>query len=138
VKPESEVTVDGTSFEDDLDIVRSTRANLLIIGPDWLVIDVLRRVIGDVPYRTIVSACDPRPLRLPLLPLPGSTLVLRDIDKLDAEGQAALFEWLERANGEQQIVCTGSESLPSLVNSGDFDPRLYYRLNTICIDLSNP
>ena len=135
-KREPEVPVDWRMVEHDLAIVRSFRANLLVIGPDSLVTDVLRSAIADVPHRIVVSACDSRPLRLPALPLAGSTLVLRDIDELDADGQANQFEWLERANGELQIVCTGSGLLPSLMNSGDFDPRLYYRLNIVCIDLS--
>jgi Sigma-54 interaction domain len=131
------MAVDWTLVEHDLDIVRSFRANLLVIGPDWLVADVLRSAISDVTHSITMSAGDPRPLRLPVVPLPGCTLVLRDIDELDADGQAALFDWLGRANGEQQVVCTGSGLLPSLMTSGEFDPRLFYRLNIVCIDLSN-
>ena len=88
MKREPDVAVDWTSVEHDLDIVRSTRSNLVIIGPDLLVTDVLRSVIAAAQYSIIVSACDPRPLRLPAVPLPGATLVLRDIDKLDADDQA--------------------------------------------------
>jgi hypothetical protein len=136
VKREAETGVDWASVEDALDIVRSTKSNLLVIGPDWLVADVVRWVIADAPYSIIVS---PREAgRLPALPLPGCTLVLRDIDELDANGQAALCTWLERANGEQQIVCTASGLLPSLIRSGEFDSQLYYRLNIVCINLSEP
>ena len=137
MKREPDVAVDWTSVEHDLDIVRSTRSNLVIIGPDLLVTDVLRRVIAAAQYSIIVSASDPRPLRLPAVPLPGATLVLRDIDELDDDDQADLLDWLERANGEQQIVCTGSGLLLSQLKSGAFDPRLYYRLNSVCINLTN-
>lgn len=137
MKREPEVAVDWTSVEHDLAIVRSTGSNLVIIGPELLVTEVLRCVIAAAQYSVIVSACDSRPLRLPAVPLSGATLVLRDIDELDADDQADLLEWLERASGEQQIVCTGSGLLLSQLKSGAFDPRLYYRLNSVCINLSN-
>ncbi len=132
---ESEPMVDWTSVEDDLDLVRRTRTNLLVIGPDRLVIDVVSRVIADVPYGII--PCTAHRVRLPAALPRGSTLVLRDVDELDAHGQTALFEWLEHRNGEPQIVCTGSGLLPLLISTGRFDPRLYYRLNVVCIDLSD-
>ena len=49
MKREPDVAVDWTSVEHDLDIVRSTRSNLVIIGADLLVTDVLRRVIAAHP-----------------------------------------------------------------------------------------
>ena len=61
--------------------------------------------------------------------------MFRDIDELDADGQALLFDWLESASAERQIVCTASDSLLPLVNAGAFDPGLYYRLNTVSIRL---
>ena len=130
-----ETAVDWAPVEDALDIVRDTKANLLVIGSEHQVMDVIRWVIADVPSSIILSPCDARRLRLPQLPLPGSTLVLRDIDELDAEGQAALYTWLETATGEQQIVCTASGLLITLMNSGEFDRRLFYRLNTVCVRL---
>ena len=42
-----------------------------------------------------------------------------------------------RASDDQQIVCTGSGLLPSMVHGGEFDHRLYYRLNTVCIKLTD-
>ena len=122
------------SVEDALDIVRRTRANLLVVGPEAMVMDVVCWVIADVPA-SIVTPCDGGRIRLPERALPHSTLVLRDIDQLDVEGQASLFAWLEKTGGDQQVVSTASELLPSLVNEGSFDRGLYYRLNTIYIRL---
>ena len=131
----ADASVDWASVEDALDIVRATKANLLVIGPEWQVMDVIRWVIADA-RASIVTTCDEGRLRLPHRSPPGSTLVFRDIDELDAEGQSSLFGWLESAAGEAQIVCTASTELLSLVNAAAFDRCLFYRLNTICIRLT--
>lgn len=133
---EPDVTVDWLSIEEDLDIVRHTKANLLLIGPDWLVTELARRIIADVVNSIIDVTGERRPPHPSRLPRRDAVL-LRDIHKLDADGQAALFEGLESMNGQPQIVCTASPSLPALVASGRFDARLYYRLNTVCIDVSS-
>jgi hypothetical protein len=130
-----EMAADWASVEDALDIVRNTKADLLIIGPEGLAMDVVRWVIADVPTSIVVGPSDEGKLWLPRLPLPGITLVVRDIDELNAEGQASLLAWLESACDDEQIVCTASGLLLSMVNDGEFDRRLYYRLNNFCIKL---
>lgn len=127
-------TVNWASIEDDLDIVRRTQANLLVIGPDYFVTDVIRRVIVDLPAN-FVSPCKSGQFPLSLQMLPPGTLVLRDIDELGADSQALLFDWLDTASADRQIVCTASELLLPLVHAGAFDHRLYYRLNTFSIRL---
>ena len=127
-------TVDWASVEDDLDIVRHTRVNLLLTGPEWLVMKVTHRVIADVPARTVIP-CEVGRLPLSCLSQPSGTLVFRDVDALDADGQAFLFDWLQRASAERQIVSTATVPLLARVNTGAFDPRLYYRLNTVYIRL---
>jgi hypothetical protein len=137
VEPLAKATDDWASVEEDLDLVRNTRANLLVIGPESLVMDVVRWVIADVPASIIIGAGEAGRLRLSHLSLRGSILVLRDLDELDAEGQASLYEWLDGTHGEHQIVCTASPLLLSMLKTGEFDGRLYYRLNTICIRLTD-
>ena len=125
---------DWASVEDDLDIVADTKANLLVIGPECPVMNVIRRVIADVPA-SIVIPCQAGRLPLSRSSLPPGTLVFRDVDSLDADGQALLFDWLESAGAERQIVSTAAAPLLPLVDAGAFDSRLYYRLNTIYIRL---
>jgi len=127
-------TIDWASVADDLDAVRQTRANLLVIGPAYLAMQVVRRVIADVPA-TICSPSDTGRLPLSRLWFPHGTLVFRDIDTLDAEGQALLFDWLEGASANRQIVSTATTCLMPKVNAGAFSRELYYRLNTIFIRL---
>jgi hypothetical protein len=131
-----QATVDWAAVEDALDLVSDTKANLLVIGPESLVIDVIRWVVADAPA-CIVTPCEGGRLRLPHLSRSRGILVFRDIDELDPEGQASLYEWLGSGSGERQIVCTASPLLPSLVTTGEFDSGLYYRLNTICIRLED-
>ena len=126
--------VDWASVEDDLGDVRRTGANMLVIGPECLVMTLIRRVIADVPASVVVS-CEAGRLPLSRLSLPRGTLVLRDVDALDADGQVWLFDWLESASAERQIVSTASASLLPLVNRGLFDSGLYYRLNTVYVTL---
>ena len=137
VEPLAKATDDWAAVEEDLDLVRNTRANLLVIGPESLVMDVVRWVIADVPASIIIGAGEAGRLRLSHLSLRGSILVLRDLDELDADGQATLYQWLDGTRGEHQIVCTASPLLLTLLNTGEFDRRLYYRLNTICIRLAD-
>jgi hypothetical protein len=127
-------TVDWASVDDDLDVAHDTGANMLVIGPEWLVTKVVRRLIADVPA-SIVIPCEAGRLPLSRLSLPSGTLVFRDVDALDPDGQAMLSDWLERAGANRQVVSTASASLLPLVDAGTFDSALYYRLNTVYIGL---
>ena len=127
-------TVDWASVEDDLEIVRRTNANLLVIGPESMVMDVISRVIAHLPAN-IVSPCEAGRLPLSLLLLPPGAVVFRDIQELDADGQALLFDWLESGSAGRQIICTASPFLLPLVHAGAFDLRLFYRLNTVSLTL---
>lgn len=131
-----DVAVHWALVEDALDIVRNIKADLLIIGPEGLAMDVVRWVIADAPTSIIVGPTDAGRLRLPPLPLPGVTVVVRDIDALDAESQAALLAWIESATDDEQLVCTASGLLMSLIDDGLFDRQLYRRLNNFCINLA--
>ena len=126
--------IDWASIEDDLEIVRRTKANLLVIGPECLVMNVITRVIADLPAN-IVSPCEAGRLPLSLLLLPLGAVVLRNLHRLNADGQVSLSDWLESATSERQIVCTASTFLLPLVDAGTFDRGLFYRLNTVSIRL---
>jgi hypothetical protein len=127
-------TIDWASVEEDLEIVRRTRANLLVIGPEYLVMNVISRVIADEPA-SIFSPCDAGRLPLSLQMLPPGAVVFRDIHQLDAASQALLFDWLESAGADRQIICTASVFLLRLVHAGTFDRRLFYCLNTVSLRL---
>jgi hypothetical protein len=126
-------SLDWASFELDLALVRRTKANLLLVGSECLVMNVIRGVIADVPA-SIIHAEAGRLLLPEAWPHPG-TVVLCDVDTLDAGGQVRLSEWLEHGGADHQIISTSSTPLLPLIEAGAFDPTLYYRLNTVYIRL---
>ena len=73
-----------------------------------------------------------------MLPQPAQTgtLLLHNVGSLSLLDQRYLVEWLERAAGRTQVVSTTPVALLPLVQTGTFLPRLYYRLNTVCVDLN--
>ena len=63
--------------------------------------------------------------------------MLHDTGSLPADDQLRLLDWLERAEGRTQVVSTSSTPLLPLVHSGRFIDTLYYRLNTVCVDVTS-
>jgi hypothetical protein len=127
-------TIDWASVDDDVEIALANTANLLITGPELLVMKVMLRVMAGAPAG-IVIPCEVGRLPLSPLPLPPGSVVFRDIDALDVDGQALLLLWLESVGAGRLVVSTASTSLLPLVTSGAFDSRLFYRLNTVHIDV---
>jgi DNA-binding NtrC family response regulator len=75
-----------------------------------------------------------------LFPLPPSSqsgiVVLRDVDALKPEEQVGLLNWVDSARNRRQVVSTASAPLLPMVEARAFDAALYYRLNTVYIDLT--
>jgi transcriptional regulator GlxA family with amidase domain len=72
-------------------------------------------------------------LRLPTAP----TIVVRDVHTLTAATQRELLQWLnDDRNRDVQLVAVTPTALLPLVEAGLFDAIVYYRLNTIHIELS--
>lgn len=126
---------------------RFPRVNLLVVGPDEAVEQVLDMVAREVdpdmasaPGTQVPSQMllwrPGKPFELPTHRSSG-TIVLRDVDTLVHSDQGRLADWLEQAAGRMQVVSTASASLMPLVDAGAFMQRLYYRLNTIYIDLTD-
>ena len=65
------------------------------------------------------------------------TLLLLEVARLDRNQQMQLLQWLDQFDecGQMQVVSTTSQPIFSLVESGAFLAKLYYRLNVIRIDL---
>jgi transcriptional regulator of acetoin/glycerol metabolism len=77
------------------------------------------------------------PLVLPPAAATG-TVILHEVGTLGYEDQLRLLYWLERAQGRIQVVSTNTAPLLPSVQSGAFIDTLYYRLNTICVDVETP
>jgi UDP-N-acetylmuramyl tripeptide synthase len=66
------------------------------------------------------------------------TVVLLDVDHLDLTTQRALLAWLDDCGGQVRVISTADKDLFDRVSTGDFLDPLYYRLNTIVVDVADP
>jgi hypothetical protein len=119
------------SADTDLELARTRRVNLLIVGSEGVVRNMLDMVLADLPMPIHHRAVD-EPLALPAAVI--GTLILRDVDTLTVAEQCALLAWIERSTGRTQVVSTTTTPLLARVLAGRFLEPLYYRLNTVFVD----
>lgn len=119
----------------DLKMAQATHTNVLVVGPNPIVKNVLSMVAPDARRDTAVQ-CQGGRLQLPQVSSRPAVLVVHDVDALTAAEQRTLLDWLEAASIRTQVVSTASVPLLPLVEAQVFNDTLYYRLNTIYIDLS--
>jgi DNA-binding NtrC family response regulator len=113
--------------------VASRRANVLLTGPDDTVASLLDALHGR--FRPPVTRW--RRGRALVLPHGGDgTLLVHELGALSCDQQHRLFEWLTVRTCRTQIVSTSARSLWPEVQSGQFMPGLFYRLNVISLDLT--
>ena len=110
------------------------RVNLLLVGIDGMVWSVLRTLLPNLE-EPVVSWCPGESLVLPLAVRSG-TLVLHDVGVMPADQQLQLLQWLEDSRCRTQVISMTSVSLLPRVQSGAFVDTLYYRLNTVCVDVT--
>jgi transcriptional regulator of aromatic amino acid metabolism len=118
----------------DLLLMGMPRVNLLLIAADGVVRYVIESLLLDL-QEPIERRKPGEHLTLPS-PSDGGTLVIHDVGSLSADDQLRLLDWLERAEGRTQVVSTSATQLLPRVESGTFIDTLYYRLNTVCVDVS--
>jgi len=119
----------------DLLLMGMPRVNLLLIAPDGVVRFVLESLLLDL-HEPIVRWRPGERLALPPTEESG-TLLLHDAGALSADEQLRLLDWLERVDGRTQVVSTSSTALLPQVRAGSFIETLYYRLNTVCVDVTS-
>jgi hypothetical protein len=118
----------------DLLLMGMPRVNLLLVAPDPVVRYVLESLLLNL--REPVARWAPgQPLALPPHGLIG-TMVLHEVGNLQPQEQLDLLEWLEQADGRTQVVSTSPTPLLPRVQCGAFIDTLYYRLNTVCVDVT--
>lgn len=118
---------------EDCRLARAAGVNLLIVIPhgtngfaELLMAELARPVVAWRPGERLM---------LPQAAQTG-TLLLHNVGALSLHDQRYLIEWLERAAGQTQVVSTTPKPLLPLVQAGTFLARLYYRLNTVCVDMN--
>ena len=118
----------------DVDLARTNKANLLVVGTEQLVSTLLGPLADDIDSN-VVMRCREGLRRLPPTTSQCGTVVLRDVDALNEEEQIRLLRWMDSDTDRRQVISTASESLLPLVATRAFNATLYYRLNTVYIDL---
>lgn len=115
-------------------LVHARRLNILVVGPDEATgpfLDTLRSHCSP----PVIEVSPHEPLDLPDAADAG-TLLVRDLGSLNAGSQSQLAEWLARSAGRTQVISTSPVPVLPMIEAGEFAERLYYRLNTVYVDLT--
>ena len=115
-------------------LLRMWRHNVLIEGPV--------EATGAALLQMQLHIREPIVWKTPQAPLelPGnkpSALILENIAALSAEEQARLLAWLDDHRTRTRVVSTTDRPLFAFVTRGDFDQRLYYRLNIVLLQVGH-
>jgi hypothetical protein len=130
--PPINVPTDAHLSDVDRHLLSAVPANVLLVGPasetDAMVTaldpNLARPITTREPHNSIES------LRLPA----SGTLILKEPGTLGGNDQQALVDWM-RGSPEIRIVSTSTVPLLPLVRTGGFLDALYYRLNTLYLEL---
>jgi hypothetical protein len=119
---------------EDLQLAGMPSTNLLLVGTaaaTRIVLEMLWLELREPVLRW-------RPGQQLELPPPGraATLVLHDVNELTKDDQHRVLRWLDEAAGRIRVVSTTAVALFPRVKTGTFDDRLYYRLNTVSVNLA--
>ena len=125
----------GQGLHRDLTIARNTRANVLVFGPEQAVSNALALMIVDVEHATVIDRSTER-FRLPSAVKRVPTVIIRNVDALSHDEQRELVDLLLVSKGHSRVIATTSRSLFALVDTREFSATLYYRLNTVYVDLT--
>jgi Sigma-54 interaction domain len=119
---------------EDCRLARAARVNLLVIHGNGVVRDLLEWLTLDL-QKPIATWCTGERLVLP--PVASTrTIILQDVGALTDADQHRLLDWLDRARGRTQVVSTTPAPLLPRVQAGTFIEKLYYRLNTVYMDVT--
>lgn len=112
----------------------AARLNTLVVGPP----DVITRVLGTLGHRFEVPILTSRGCLSLQRATTARTLIIDDIDRLSLSDQCELMKWMEQVPSCPRIISTASGPLLTALADGAFLADLYYRLNTVYVDLGGP
>jgi hypothetical protein len=122
-----------SAFRRDLQVGSMPRTNVLVAGnPEatGIVVDMLRLDLRG----PVVKWRAGQPLELPA-PGQAATLVLDNLTRLSSDEQTHILGWLEEVMGRVRVVSTTGVPVWPLVQAGQFNEDLYYRLNMVFVDM---
>ena len=127
----------ATRVHGDWRALLATRINVLVTAPNHLAThrpDELRALLAPELRQPVswLSACAPSASD------DARTVVISDVHLLDSQAQRALMSWIgDPAHADAQVVSVTPTSLFARVMDGRFDANLFYRLNTIHLNLTD-
>jgi hypothetical protein len=129
---------------EDWKLARAAHVNLLLVGmprinpllteTDGVIRNVLERLLPDL-HEPVATWCPGERFALPPAAR-ARTMILHDVGSLGPDDQVRLLKWLDEAEGRTQVVSTTPTPLLPRVHAGAFLDTLYYRLNTVCVDVT--
>ena len=133
LSPVSTQTATGSTDRDgEWQLIQAARRNVLIIGASPAILRLLSARLAELSG-PLAEWTAGMPLPSPGIP---STVVIWDAASMLGAEQRAWFDWLNQDVSRRcQIIATTSRSIFPLVAAGQFLDLLYYRLNTILLNL---
>ena len=125
----------SSRLPDDLIFKGMPPVNLLLTGGAVVVQSVLETLLSNHD-QSIACWWPGQRLVLPAMQRPAM-MILHDVGALGAEDQLQLLQWLERDIGRTKVVSTTPAPLMPLVEKGAFNDTLYYRLNTVSVQITD-
>jgi hypothetical protein len=119
-----------------LQLCATSRANILVIGPDPETEDAIALITGQSASALPTwPAADMRPPSFDELAphAESETVVVRGVQALDAAAQQRLHDWLAERAGRIRVIATATALLYPMVERQEFLEPLYYRLNVMCV-----
>jgi hypothetical protein len=115
----------------DIELIIQSGANVLLCGAEDAIQSALSFLVPQLraPVHVVSAASGKLPT------LSDGTVLLEDCEHWRFEQQQQLMDWLDAITPGVQIITTSDWPLFARVERGDFLPVLYYRLNTIHVDL---
>jgi hypothetical protein len=132
VRPANDARLARAAAE-ELFLMGMPRVNVMLAGRDEVVRFVLRMLLGHV-RRPITNWYPGQQLALP--PTRTGTLVLHEVGSLGILEQIQLLEWSGGTGHRPQLISTTSSPLLPRVRAGAFIDTLYYRLNSVYMDVT--
>jgi hypothetical protein len=119
---------------DDWHVIQTARPNVLLIGPDAAVAGFLELLMPllEPPVVEIAEGQFALPAQS------GGTIILRDVSRLDADGQQQLSDWLTEPARRTRVISTSPYPLYPFVERNALSATLYYTLNVIMLTLREP
>jgi hypothetical protein len=121
-----------SSCEEEWTILRTSSVNALIVGALHLAAAAVAGMHTSLRQPVVWwdSSQAPEPPELT-----AGTLVIRDVDRLEAEQQARLLRWMGLRRPAVQVLALARTPLIARVVDGRFAPELYYRMNTVLVEV---